>query len=527
MAETRSTSFRPVKLSLRDLVGEEYADAVCGARAAVAGESRKDVEDRLSAKVDFYPEELHSRLVRLLAKVGREVCPPARASAGGATTSAFAAAAKTGAAPLSGLGYFRVGEDGRLYLVTKSEHYHAPLGHAFPGYRLIETARALGIPNATHNNTRGHLTRLLEEELVRAANGIAPGDDGTLADTIASAGPTVLNRVLNLETGSLAVEAAVKMALATFYRVQADSPRPKHRGRIPVMVVIGDDDGGEEANYHGTTLVAQAMRGMWPELRSALEEGEVMLVRSVPPNDTERLESVFRQYDVPEHGAGRYRIAAFLHELVLMNYGARTLTRGFIRRAYDLCRERDVPTVDDEIQSCIWSPDLFLYKEYGIEPTFVVLGKGFPGGEYPASRVIFSSRMDNLPQFGALVTNGQEELASLAYLITMRWARENAEVTRDVGDYYESRLREVALGRPDLVKAVEGSRHMIGLHFHDLDTARAFAAGLTEAGIDISVQTYKSSCPPAALTKLPLTAGYEVADLVAGLMAEALVKLDA
>ena len=51
------------------------------------------------------------------------------------------------------------------------------------------------------------------------------------------------------------------------------------------------------------------------------------------------------------------------------------------------------------------------------------VGKGFPGGEYPASRILFNDRMDDhLPQFGALVTNGQEELASLAYLITMRWA---------------------------------------------------------------------------------------------------------
>ena len=42
-----------------------------------------------------------------------------------------------------------------------------PSATAFPGYRLLETARALGIPNATHNNTRGCITRLLEEELVR------------------------------------------------------------------------------------------------------------------------------------------------------------------------------------------------------------------------------------------------------------------------------------------------------------------------------------------------------------------------
>ena len=65
----------------------------------------------------------------------------------------------------------------------------------------------------------------------------------------------------------------------------------------------------------------------------------------------------------------------------------------------------------------------------------MAVGKGFPGGEYPASRLIFSAVLDCMPQFGALVTNGQEELASLAYLITMRWAKANAQVTRAVGDY--------------------------------------------------------------------------------------------
>jgi len=31
------------------------------------------------------------------------------------------------------MGYYRIGEDGRLYLTTKSAHYHTPLGHDFPG----------------------------------------------------------------------------------------------------------------------------------------------------------------------------------------------------------------------------------------------------------------------------------------------------------------------------------------------------------------------------------------------------------
>ncbi len=99
------------------------------------------------------------------------------------------AASSAERAPLSACGYLRIGEGGRLFLTTKSEHYHAPLGHGFPGYGLIERARRLGIPNATHNNTRGHVTRRLEERLVEAATDPADGDRSPY-------------RVLNLETGS-------------------------------------------------------------------------------------------------------------------------------------------------------------------------------------------------------------------------------------------------------------------------------------------------------------------------------------
>ena len=171
---------------------------------------------------------MQARLTSMLGQVGSEVIAPLRHTVAGAGSAKFRAATKTAAAPLSAFGYYRVGEDGRLYLITKSEHYHAPLGHAFPGYGLLDQARALGIPNATHNNTRGYITRRLEEELIRTANGLAQGDAAGLAAVLACQDDLrVLNRVLNLETGSLAVEAALKMILARFYRMQPDMPEPR------------------------------------------------------------------------------------------------------------------------------------------------------------------------------------------------------------------------------------------------------------------------------------------------------------
>jgi acetylornithine/succinyldiaminopimelate/putrescine aminotransferase len=167
-----------------------------------------------------------------------------------------------------------------------------------------------------------------------------------------------------------------------------------------------------------------------------------------------------------------------------------------------------------------------MVREYGVRPSLLVVGKGFSGGEYAASRILFDARMDSLPQVVALVTNGQEELASLAYLITMRWAEANAEATRAVGEYYFSRLQDLARDYRRHVAAVQGCRHLAALCCHGLEDAKAFASRLVAGGVDISVQTYKAACPPAALTKLPLIAGSDAVDMLVSRMDAALRGLD-
>jgi 4-aminobutyrate aminotransferase-like enzyme len=500
--------FQPVSLSLAELCGEPYVRAVCANHAALTGEAPPAVAEAAFKRLEFFPQAFERRLLQLLPRVGQKVGTRLAETPAGATARQFAAHTKVEMAPSSALGYFRIGEDGHLYLTAKSEHYHAPLGHSFPGYHLLERARRLGIPNATHNNTRGFITRRLEEELIAAVNGLAAGDRVGLKAVLASNEPDVLNRVLNLETGSLAAEAALKFVLARFYRSEETVPLPKYHGRIPVLLVVGNDDGGLKANYHGTTMLTQVMRGMWPELYEALRE-RGLRVAAIRPDSLPDLEAAFANYE-----RDNLKIAGFFHEIVMMNYGGRLLSREFLQRAYELCRQHDVPAAVDEIQSCLWAPGLFLHREYGLRPSFVAIGKGFPGGEYAASRILFSAAYDNLPQFGALVTNGQEEMASLAYLVTMRWAVANREVTRQVGDYYAGRLQELTTQFPKLIAGVDGSRHLSCLRFGDPHTAIAFAKLLVERGLDVSAQTYKADCPPSLLTKLPLIAGADVVDFI-------------
>ena len=515
-----SVPFQSVCLSLADLLGREYVAAVSAAASALSGRPAAELRRVGAKRIDLYPASFHRRILALLPRVGEFCGRPLSGSARGATSAGFEEKSSSVTAPVSALGLFRVGEDGRLRFISKAEHYHVLLGHGFPGYRLLEHARALGIPNATHNNTRGHITRLLEEDLVRTANGIPRGDRRRLDRALASGSLSVMNRVLNLQSGSLAAEAAIKLVLARFHRAQSDTARPVQSGRIPVLLVVGNDDGGLEANYHGTTFLAQAMRGMWPGMLEACERQGVFKVRAVRANDIAGLDAAFARWH-----RGRHRVAGFFHEIVMMNYGARRMTKAFLKRAYALCRRHDVPTVADEIQSCGWSPQTYMFREYGLRPAVAVVGKGFSGGEYAASRVILSSAIDNLPQFGALVTNGQEELSSLAYLVTLRWVEANADAIRQVGEQYHSALKSLAVHHRRAVAGIEGVRHLSAVVFRDLEVAQVFARRLNAAGLDISVQSYKADCPPAALTKIPVTADATVMQFVVARMEDALKGL--
>lgn len=506
--------------SLTDLVGQDYIAAVIEARAALTGEDRAALAAIADEQVSFYPEAFAARQETLMQKIGSTVMPAFSNTQQGASTDSYRAAQHSSAAPLSGLGCFRVGEDGRLYFAGKSEHYHIPLGHSFPGYQLIENAKKLGIPNATHNNTRGYITRLTEASLIAAANGVSVDDEKAMKALLQKKEPGVMNRVINLETGSLAVEAAIKMMLSRFYAI--DGKPAKYAGRTPVFFVMADNAGGITAGYHGTTVLAQTLRGLWPAFLEKAEENGLYRVVSVPLGDEKAFADAMQTWNKPP-----YKTAGFLHEIIMMNYGGIRQQEAFLQAAYRQCRSSDTPVLCDEIQSCAWYDGLFLFRKYGLTPDFVSIGKGFPGGNYPASKVLVSGAFDSLNQFGALVTNGQEELASLSYLITMAFIKANGAHIAETGAYYHEGIERLAKKHPNICTGAEGDAHMSALCFENVDEAVDFCKKLSaEYGVDISAQTYKPNCPPVALTKLPLIVTKTMAEKLLSDMEHCLTEME-
>jgi acetylornithine/succinyldiaminopimelate/putrescine aminotransferase len=300
------------------------------------------------------------------------------------------------------------------------------------------------------------------------------------------------------------------MMLNRFYRLDSTFAEPKYAGRTPVFVVMADAGGAFEANYHGTTVLTQTFRGLWPEFYKNAENSGLYKTVAVRINDIEDFKEKITAYNKDS-----FKTAGFLHEIILMNYGAARLEREYLAAAYELCREYDTPILADEIQSCMWYEGMFLFKKYSLEPDFVVVGKGFPGGEYPASKIITNKAMDTLNQFGALVTNGQEEFASLSYLITMAFVSANGENISKLGEYFYGRLNEISRKHPGIISKTEGLGHLAALHFTSVEKAAAFAKKLNARHIDASAQLYKQNCPPAVLLKPPVISSRAVLDFIA------------
>lgn len=486
-----------IKRSLKDILGSEYMNAVKSVAVHISGMDEKEADTLINEQVEFLPDSFIKRMHDLAEKTGEKVVPEFENSMEGAPTEAYRRAAHLNAAPIGGIGCTRIGEDGRAYLTAKSEHYHISLGHNFPGYKLITNARRLGILNATHNNTRGYITRLAERRIIAAANGIEDGPE--LDKILRSKEPRVLNRIINLETGSLAVEAGIKMMLSRFYRLDGTYDAPKYEGKIPVFLVMEDNKDGLSANYHGTTIFAQMLRGMWPTFYEKCVKNDLYKVVSVKKNDISDFEEKIKTYN-----SGKYKTAGFLHEIILMNYSGIRLTAEFLKEAYRLCHENDTFTLCDEIQSCMWYDGMFLFRQYGLDSDFVVIGKGFPGGEYPASKIITTYETDSLNQFGALVTNGQEELASLAYLITMEFSSANGNGITEMGKKIEDSVKSFAKEFPELIDKADGLGHLAAIHFHSVEKAAEFTKLINSKCVDISAQLYKADCPPGVLLKPPL-----------------------
>jgi acetylornithine/succinyldiaminopimelate/putrescine aminotransferase len=385
---------------------------------------------------------------------------------------------------LVGRGLFYLTEQRRLYLDCTAGHYQMLWGYSHPALcAAITEAMQAGITWDNHSNIPQWPLKLLARRLVEIANG--PNEPDPL-DTV----------LLGVCTGSVACAAALKIQLKVF---------EKNRGAdvAPVIVALS-------GNYHGTDMVPQFMRGMWPQLLRHFE------VAALEPNDGDALERTFRHY-----GA---RVAGFWAEPVLMNCEAIALAPAYLRLARKLCDEVGALMCLDEIQTGFWQPEVFDFRAMDIRPDLVVVGKGMTAGFHPLSGVLYHQRHDVLAQYDAISTNGSAALPAYVALCSLTLLEQQAGRIREVGRRIQRGFQALVDEFPRHLECAQGRGHLAGLKFRRVDAALAFQRRALEMGLWTRVHAYHQG-HSTVLTKLGLLADETVVDFAVGRFRELLRRM--
>ena len=436
--------------------------------AAILG---ADVVEAMRRARDFLRARDTSELLALVGTVQEELAlPPADAD-----KSAFPVSYGGGGTCthdlLAGQGMFYVTESGEIVLDCTSGHYQMTWGYNHPALTAaLEAASELGVVWDNHSNIPGIPVKQLANALTSL--GREAGLDCVL---------------LGVCTGSVACAAALKVMLA---RYRADVARSTLGP--PVLLAL-------RGNYHGTDIVAQTMRGMWPGLLAGAEPVEV------EPNDEAELKATFARF-------GR-RVAGFWAEPIMMNREAMVVRPDYLQLARALCDECGALMALDEIQTGFWYPEVLYSRRLGCAPDMVIVGKGMTAGFHPLSAMLYRRDLDILEQYDAISTNGNASLAALLALCNLRMIADGAERIGRLGRAHHSGLCGLAADFPRLIEGVNGDGFLTGIRFREREDALGFHKAAVERGLWLRAHAYHPG-HRTVLMKYPLVIEESVIEFV-------------
>lgn len=201
---------------------------------------------------------------------------------------------------------------------------------------------------------------------------------------------------------------------------------------------------------------------------------------------------------------------AFLVEPIQGEAGIIIPSAGYLHKVAEVCRQKNVLLIVDEIQSGLGrTGKFFAYEHDGITPDVVIIGKALSGGYYPVSAVLSSRKVlgvfqpgDHGSTFGGNPLACAVARAALRVLVDEDLAARSAEL----GEYALNYLKE--LHSPYLVE-VRGKGLWIGIEL--ATEARSFCEALMRRGV-LCKETHNTVirlAPPLVISKADLDWGLE------------------
>ena len=140
------------------------------------------------------------------------------------------------------------------------------------------------------------------------------------------------------------------------------------------------------------------------------------------------------------------KVAGILLEPIQANGGHIFPPPGYLQRVCEICTERDIPLIYDEIQTGFGRCGTWFAAEtFGAFPDILVVGKGLGGG-FPITGIITSEKFDLFDPGDWGSTNGGNPLSCTAALVTVKVIEEEGllENAKVVGKVFMNRMKELS-----------------------------------------------------------------------------------
>lgn len=248
------------------------------------------------------------------------------------------------------------------------------------------------------------------------------------------------NKVFFCNSGAEANEAAIKLAR-----------RYGHEKRGPECFEVIT----MKHSFHGRTLATIAATG-----QEKVQKGFEPLTPgfpTVPFNDLEALERAMSE-----------KTAAVMLEPIQAEGGVHVVNKTYLARVRELCRERGVLLIFDEVQTGVGrTGTLFAYEQFGVQPDVMTLAKGLGGG-VPIGACLATDEVAKVFVPGSHAsTFGGNPLACTAGLAVLRTLLEGRilEHAKQMGEYLAKGLQDCK-DRNAMVKDVRGLGLLQGMELH-------------------------------------------------------------
>jgi beta-alanine--pyruvate transaminase len=325
------------------------------------------------------------------------------------------------------------------------------------GRQILDGVAGLWCVNAGHGRTR--IVKAIQEQA--AEMDFAPPFQMAhpkafeLAERVAQIAPAGMNKVFFVNSGSEAVETALKMALA-YHRVRGDASRTR---------LIGRERGYHGVNFGGISvggMVANrkmfgTMLGGVDHLRHTHDAARNAFSMGQPAHGAELADDLERL--VALHDAST--IAAVIVEPVAGSTGVLVPPQGYLQRLREICEKHGILLIFDEVITGFGrTGNPFAAQTFGVTPDLMTVAKGLTNGSVPMGAVIarqhihdaFMTGPEHLIEFFHGYTYSAHPLACAAGLATLDTYAEEGLLTRakDMEPYFAQAVHSLK-GEPNVV----------------------------------------------------------------------------